>query len=221
MIASTFDRIVVADDHPMFRDVLAESLRRTYPKADVATAQTLSEAINAAKDGFGISLFVLDLLFPGMEGELSVRQLRKDFPATSIIIVTMLEDPDIAAKMVDAGADGFLGKGLSADEMIKSIDRVREGEFVVNISSKSFGTPLMPLDEPLVLTPRQTEILRLVVQKMPNKMMGRELGISHHTVRNHVTILLRLLGVETRRQIAKRALELGLIDQAETDRRQR
>lgn len=188
---------------------LAGALKRTYPEATVATAQSLPDAVALVKEDPATDLFVLDLLFPGMEGEASVRRLRGDFPAASIVIVAVPEDHHVAAKMIDAGADGFLGKGLSVEEMIKSIHRIRKGEFVINFSSKSFSTSLLSLDKQPVLTPRQTEILRLAVHNMSNKMMARELGISHHTVRSHVSILLRLLGVETRRQLAQRALEKG------------
>ena len=213
-------RVIVADDHPMFRDVLAQSLARTYPLADIAAVPSLQDAMALAVVGEQVDLFVLDLLFPGMEGEASVRKLRVEFPTSSIVIVTMLEDPRIAAKMMDAGADAFLGKGLSADEMINSINRVRAGEFVLNISSESARAHFLHFGEPLVLTSRQIEIVRLLAENLSNKVMARNLGISHLTVRNHVTVLMRLLGVDTRSQILARAAELGLVEQTDTDRGQ-
>lgn len=201
------DRIVIVDDHPMFRDALAQCLRGAYPDAEVLEAETWPEALAVARDGTPPQLFVLDLLFPGMDGPSSVSALRTEFTAASIIIVTMLEDPLVAAQMIDAGADGFLGKGLASDTILQGIHAVRAGEYVVNLASSS---PSIAGEKP-VLTPRQKEIIQSLCEGKTNKAIARDLGLSHFTVRNHVSILMRTLKIQKRSQFSQRAQALGLI----------
>jgi two-component system, NarL family, nitrate/nitrite response regulator NarL len=212
----SFRRIVIADDHPMFRDVLSQALARTFPKAQISTVSTFAEAMIAGHGALAVDLFVLDLMFPGMNGEESVGQMRKDFPQSSIVIITMLEDLRIASKMIEAGADGYLGKGLSAEDILNSLARIGTGEFVVNVSPASRGLEANRAED-LKLTRRQIDILSLIRQGKPNKLIARELGLSHFTVRNHVTTLLRVLGINRRSQIVSRAVQLGLIAQSEAD----
>lgn len=201
------DRIIVADDHPMFRDALSQSLRNAYPDAAVAEAENLPDALKLARDHGPPSLFVLDLVFPGMEGPVTIGEIRREFPAASIIVVTMLEDQLVAQQMLDSGADGYLGKGLSSSEIIKGIRAVRAGEFVINVTP---AAPVAAFDKP-VFTPRQVEILRLLQDNRPTKLIARDLGLSHFTVRNHIAIIMRSLKVRRRSQIHERALALDLI----------
>ena len=206
-----FGNILIADDHPMFRDILAEALGRAYPNAKIHSVDCFTDAINLAKEQGPIDLFVLDLLFPGMNGEASVSYIRNAFPQASIVIITMWEDHRVAKRIIDAGADGFLGKGLPARAMLENLERVRAGDFVVNISQRnSIGSPLA-FSESLQLTPRQIEILKYLQKQMQNKSIARILDISPHTVRNHIVVLMRLLGVSKRKLIVDRAIELGLI----------
>lgn len=199
------ERIIVADDHPLFRDALAHSLRSEFPEADVVEFDNLPEALSAARNGPSPDMFILDLVFPGMEGPSSISDLRKEFPAASLIVLTMLEDQHVADQLLDAGADGFLGKGLTSGAIMDGIRGVRAGEYVVNMTTQG-----SLLEKPM-LTPRQYEILRLLCANMPNKLIARDLGLSHFTVRNHVSILMRNLKVQRRNQFGPRATALGLI----------
>jgi DNA-binding NarL/FixJ family response regulator len=207
------ERIIVADDHPMFRDALAHSLRATYPEADVIEAENLGDALSFARIDQPPVLFLLDLVFPGMEGPATVGKLRQEFRASSIIVVTMLEDRLVAQQMLDAGADGYLGKGLSSEAILGGIRAVRAGEYVVSVSS-SASSPIVEKPE---FTPRQLDVLRLLGDNRPTKLIARDLALSHFTVRNHITILMRSLKVQRRSQIRERALALGLIRSGDTD----
>ncbi|RDV02542.1 DNA-binding response regulator [Sphingorhabdus pulchriflava] len=206
------ERIIVADDHPMFRDALVHSLRAEFPEADVVEFDNLPNALTAARDGPSPDMFILDLVFPGMEGPSSISNLRREFPAASLIVITMLEDPNVADQLLDAGADGFLGKGLTSGAILDGIRAVRAGEYVVNVTAQAQG---LPPEKPM-LTPRQFEILRLLSTNMPNKLIARDLGLSHFTVRNHVSILMRSLKVQRRNQLGPRAAALGLIAVGDT-----
>lgn len=210
--AQSFQHILIADDHPMFRDVLADTMRRAYPNANIYSADSFADAMSIAMKHPEIDLFILDLLFPGMNAEVSISQIRKDFPHASIVIITMWEDRTIANRMIDAGADGFLGKGLSAQEMLSNLEHIRAGDFVVNIASNEKNSSNLMLQESIILTPRQIDILKLLQKQMQNKSIARVLGLSPHTVRNHVVVLMRILGVSKRKLIVGRALEKGLIE---------
>jgi DNA-binding NarL/FixJ family response regulator len=215
-VTNAVERIVIADDHPMFRDALAQSVRAAYPAAEVSEADNLADAIACARSGSQPVLFVLDLVFPGMEGPSTISALRSEFPSSSLIIVTMLEDPLVADQLLDAGADGFLGKGLTSDAIMDGIKAVRSGEYVVRLAAP--GQSSMH-DKP-VLTPRQQDILRLLCENRPNKLIARDMGLSHFTVRNHVSILMRSLKVRRRSQLGPRALSLGLLSTGDPESRQ-
>ncbi|MBK7161878.1 MAG: response regulator transcription factor [Sphingomonadales bacterium] len=199
------ERIIVADDHPLFRDALVQSLRAEFPEADVVGFDNLPDAQSAARNGPSPDMFLLDLVFPGMEGPSSISKLRKEFPAASLIVLTMLEDQHVADQLLDAGADGFLGKGLTSGAIMDGIRAVHAGEYVVNVTTQGSA-----LEKPM-LTPRQYEILCLICANKPNKLIARDLGLSHFTVRNHVSILMRNLKVQRRNQLGPRAMALGLI----------
>jgi two-component system, NarL family, nitrate/nitrite response regulator NarL len=201
------ERIIVADDHPMYRDALVQSLVAEFPGADVVDFDNLHDALAVARNGPSPDMFILDLVFPGMEGPSSISDLRREFPAASLIVITMLEDQHVAEQLLDAGADGFLGKGLTSDAILDGIRAVRAGEYIVNVTAQA---QILPLEKPM-LTPRQFEILCLLSKDMPNKLIARDLGLSHFTVRNHVAILMRILKVQRRNQLGPRAAALGLI----------
>lgn len=207
------ERIIIADDHPMFRDALARNLRIAYPDAEVEEAGDLPAAIACAREGPQPVLFVLDLLFPGMDGPSSVSALRTEFTAASIVIVTMLEDPLVAQQILDAGADGYLGKGLTSNALLDGINAVRSGEYVINLAAPGQSPAIV---KP-VLTPRQHDILLSLGQNKPNKVIARDLGLSHFTVRNHITILMRSLKVQHRSQLSQRARALGLMTRSNAE----
>jgi DNA-binding NarL/FixJ family response regulator len=207
------ERIIVADDHPMFRDALAQSLRLQYPSAEVLEADNLPDALSIARSGPQPNLFMLDLVFPGMDGPSSISAMRQEFPAASLVVVTMLEDPKVADQLLEAGADGFLGKGLSSTSIMEGIAAVRSGDYVVKLAAAAKGT----VTEMPILTPRQYDVLRLLSENRPNKMIARDLGLSHFTVRNHVSILMRSLRVQRRNQLGPRAQALGLLPSGEAE----
>ncbi len=207
------ERIIVADDHPMFRDALAHSLRAAYPESDVVEADNLPDALSQARAGQPPNLFLLDLVFPGMEGPATVSKLRQEFKSASIIVVTMLEDRLVAEQMLDAGADGYLGKGLTSEAILEGIRSVRSGDYVINVAP----TAARGITERPELTPRQLEVLKLLGDNRPTKLIARDLALSHFTVRNHITILMRSLKVQRRSQIKDRALALGLIAPSDAD----
>ncbi len=207
--------IIVADDHPVFRDGLKRLISAASPGATVIEAGSMAEVLSiaaaASESGKAPDLFVLDLLFPGMDPRETLPSLRSRFPRSSIVIVSMVDDEATIRQIMKLGADGFVGKAVPSDRMIAAILEVKAGHFVVmpadntaiSDSSSGMGTPV------LELTPRQHDVLSCLARDKSNKEIGRMLAISPFTVRIHVSALLRILKVDSRALAAAKARVMG------------
>lgn len=148
---------------------------------------------------------MLDLLFPGLRIDRSIRALREEFATSSIVAVSMLEDREVIDRVMAEGADGFIAKSLHAEAHRHcALDAVRQGDFVCEMGG---GLPAMPAEaDGAALTTHQREVLRLLGAGLSNKEIARApLGISPFTARMHISAVLHALGVNTRAAAAARA----------------
>jgi DNA-binding NarL/FixJ family response regulator len=212
--ASTVMRIILADDHDLIRDTLEVYLQKLDTKVDVLHAATLAQALDAAKGATDTALVLLDLRMPGMNGLAGFRAMQKELPTTPIVIFSGDTNPDLIKASLQAGAAGFIPKTMRAPAMINALRLVLSGErYVPDLAmSQTDGKPGGSVDAGGAfsqLTPREREVLGLLVKGNSNKQIARQLKIEEITVALHLRSIYRKLNVASRTQAVRLALQLG------------
>ena len=208
-------RVLIADDHPLFRDGMHGLLDSVPDTEVVGEAATGGEAVELAKT-LRPDVILMDIKMPGLNGIEATREILDASPHIGILVVTMLEDDDSVFAAMRAGALGYLLKGADQGEVLRAIRAVRNGEaiFGPGIARRVMGffstpKPLAPRTFP-ELTEREGEILTLVAQGRSNLEIAEQLFLSLKTVQNHVSNTFRKLQVADRAQAVIRAREAGL-----------
>ena len=186
-------RIIIADDHPMFREAMLRTVQRILPDALMQEAGDLETVLALIREGGEVDTLILDLRFPGLTCMSQLVDLRQQLRRTTLIVVSMVDDPALIDQVMALGADGFIGKNIAPDEIGQALLAIREGEVLVKFAPSG----LLPLDTH-TLTARQQDVLRLIAQGKTNKEIAKALDISPFTVRIHVSSLLRSLKVPSR-----------------------
>ena len=220
-------RLIIADDHALLRSGLRSMLQGESDLEVVGEAADGAEALELCRR-LEPDLVLMDVQMPKLDGLAATRAIKEEFPKTSVVMVTMQEDPDYLFEAVLAGAAGYVLKGVTPEQLTDAVRQVLDGEFLFNqrliidlLRSMAYrGKPAVPPsgvesspdDTPAEpLTARETEILRLLAQGQTNPQIARELVMSPGTVKNHVRDIIAKLGVSDRTQAAVRAMELGLL----------
>jgi len=200
------DRIVIADDHPMFRAALATAVARAAPEAVVVETASLAGARDALALG-PVDLVLLDLKLSDSEGFAGLVSIRADFPAAPVAVVSATEDDATIRRALAFGATGFIPKSAALSDMIKALIAILAGE----IWAPAVGpdAPANSIEARIAsLTPSQLKILIGLQEGRLNKQIAFDLGVTEATIKAHLTGVFRKLGVHNRTQavIAAQAL---------------
>jgi len=210
-------RILVADDHALFRDGLRYLLSRLGDDVEMLEAKDCAEALARVAERSDLDLILLDLAMPGMDGLAGLRALRARNPAVPVVILSASEEPTDVRLALDGGAMGFIPKSSTSNVMLGALRLVLSGGvYVPPAFLDRFQTGRIPVAtaslDVLGLTPRQHDVLRLLGRGQSNKEIARVLGLAEGTVKLHISAILRALGVDNRTQAvvtAARLLGLG------------
>jgi DNA-binding NarL/FixJ family response regulator len=197
---------LIADDHPMVRDALKTALGQAFPGAEVALAGSLAEAQAGLELQPETDALLLDLDMPGMDGLTGLALLRSEHPTVPIIVVSAARDSAVARKAHDLGASAYVDKSAPLEEIAATVRAVLDGEIIAppDVAADSFA------QRAAQLTPQQWRVLALMVQGDQNKQIAYKLGVGEATVKAHVTVILRKLGVRSRTQAVIEARGLAL-----------
>jgi DNA-binding NarL/FixJ family response regulator len=214
-VSQTTHRIVVADDHPLFRGALRQALSSMGQDLAFEEAGSLDEVHKLLLARQDVDLVVLDLGMPGVEGFSGLRRLRAQHPDVPVVVVSGTEDHGVMRRCIHFGASGFIPKSVGADTMREAIKAVLQGgvwappDLIIDgIDDRETRELIHRLAS---LTPQQERVLSMLRAGLLNKQIAFELNVSEATVKAHVSAILQKLGVESRTQAV---IAAGKIDAA-------
>lgn len=208
-------RLVIADDHPLFRGALREAVAGLLDRAEIAEAGSFDEMSKLLDEGGDVDLILLDLTMPGARGFSGLMYLRAQYPSVPVVVISANDDPAVIRRCMDFGASGFIPKTLGIEALREAIKRVLGGGVWtppdVDLSTAADADSAAMLARLATLTPQQVRVLMMLSEGKLNKQIAYELSVSEATVKAHVSAILQKLGVESRTQavIAASKIELG------------
>jgi DNA-binding NarL/FixJ family response regulator len=208
-------RLVIADDHPLFRGALREAVTGLLEGVDIAEAGTFDELVELLDRGGDVDLALLDLTMPGVRGFSGLMYMRAQYPSVPVIVVSANDDPAAIRRCMEFGASGFIPKTLGVEAMRSAISRILGGGVWtppdVDLSTGSDAEASELMARMATLTPQQVRVLMMLSEGLLNKQIAYQLGVSEATVKAHVSAILQKLGVESRTQavIAAAKIETG------------
>jgi len=220
LTAQTSYRLVIADDHPLFRGALREAVRGLFADSEIAEAGSFDELAGLIDRSGDVDLILLDLAMPGVRSFSGLLYLRAQYPSVPVVVVSANDDPVVIRRCMDFGASGFIPKTLGVESIRAAIAGVLDGGV--------WTPPDIELDRPAdaetaelmarlaTLTPQQVRVLMMLSGGLLNKQIAYALGVSEATVKAHVSAILQKLGVESRTQavIAAAKIEIDYWRQA-------
>ena len=206
--------ILIADDHPLFREALRGAVQRILPDASLCEADSVDALYGLVEANPDADLLLMDLNMPGAHGFSALVHLRALHPQLPVVVVSAREEPAVMRRALDHGALGFIPKSADSETIGIAVGQVLDGERWAPAAAAS--APAMDRDEEAVarrlreLTPQQFRVLQMLGEGRLNKQIAWNLGVSEATIKAHVTAVLRKLGVNNRTQAVLMAGRLAV-----------
>ncbi|PSW32046.1 DNA-binding response regulator [Photobacterium phosphoreum] len=192
--------IVIADDHPLFRNALFQSLQMAISGANLLEADSQNSLFSLLDKSGDIDLVLLDLKMPGSNGMSGLIQLRQQYPELAIVVISASEEECVVQQVYNHGAFGFIPKSSDMQTLLSALKQILNGE-------PYFPTTITPNDHHqqlatkiAALTPQQYKVLTMLTEGLLNKQIAYELNVSEATIKAHMTAIFRKLEVKNRTQ---------------------
>lgn len=205
-------RIIVVDDHDLFRSGLIELLRTDPGLTVCGEGSNGADAIMLARE-HRPDVALLDIEMPGPGIRAVLREVLNASPHTGVIVLSMHDEPDLVVDVIESGASGYLHKTAQRAELAAAIGRAsrHDDNVLLSVSRKTISRLARSNTAEALLSGREQQVLQLLAQAKSNRDIGRELHISDGTVKRHLTNLYNKLGATSRLQAVRRANQLGLL----------
>jgi len=219
--AMTSHHVIIADDHPLFRDALKQTLSAALPGASITEVGSVEKLLEALGGNASADLVLLDLKMPGEKGAASLSgltglmYLRSQHPDIPVVIVSAADNASMIRRCHNLGASGFISKSLPVDRIRSAVKMVLDGGvwFPDEVQRDAAGDEMADLSARLAtLTPQQVRVLSMLGQGLLNKQIAFELSVSEATVKAHVSAILQKLGVDSRTQAVIAVNRIATVD---------
>lgn len=208
--------VLIADDHPLFRDALQRAVLGAMPEAHVHCADSVHSLLTLVEQYPEADLLLLDLHMPGARGYSALAHIRGQFPGLPTIVVSGHEEAQVARRALAHGASAYIPKSSSGEDIVQAIRTVLDGDVWLPHALLSDAGSALKDDEAEIatrvasLTPQQFRVLTMIAEGLLNKQIAYDLGVSEATVKAHMTAIMRKLGVNNRTQVALAASQLAV-----------
>lgn len=197
-------RLIIVDDHPLFRGALHQALSASFAQADIEEAGSLDELTEKLAGNSEVDLILLDLNMPGVQGLSGLLFLRAQHPEIPVVIVSANEDPSTIRRCIEFGASGFVPKSEPVEQIRAAVRAVLDGQVWtpkdIDLGAGRDKETSDLLSRLSTLTPQQVRVLMMLGEGLLNKQIAFKLGVSEATIKAHVSAILQKLGVDSRTQ---------------------
>ncbi len=207
--------VLIADDHPLFRDALRRAAEALLPNAQLWEADSTASLQKVLEEQADIDLLLLDLHMPGASGFSGLVFVRAHYPSVPVVVVSGNEEPNVMRRAIAHGASGYIPKSTSPERMREAIQAVLDGEVWLPPEVQAEQHKLTADEADIAkrirdLTPQQFRVLMMLADGLLNKQIAYELGVSEATIKAHMTAILKKLGASNRTQAVVAAARLQL-----------
>lgn len=207
---------LIVDDHQLFVAGMKHMLSQLGPDVEIMEASDAESCLQALADTRDLDFLLLDLQLPGLDGMALLEILRHRWSWIPVMVVTGNQDPQIARRVIDAGAAGFLCKTSPPTEFVTAVRKVLSGGVYISpellpLMNQGNGDAGSGQSLGSRFTSRQLEVLNLMAQGHPNKIIASKLGLTEHTVKVHISNIFHTMNVHNRTACVKEAVRLGIV----------